>query len=72
MLGTVISAVIVGLGGAFMLWLRWKQAAADKAKADSLESAAKGEVEASKTEGVLLDERDSDNAKPKDIGDIRS
>jgi hypothetical protein len=70
-MGTVISAVIVGLGGIFLLWLKGKQAAADKARADSLESAAKGEVQASSTEGVLLDERDSDNAKPKDATDIR-
>ena len=70
-MSTIIAAVITGLAGAFMLWLRWKQAAADKARADSLESSAKGEVQASDTEAKLLDERDSDNAKPKDATDIR-
>jgi hypothetical protein len=71
MLGTVITAVITGLGGLVFMWWRGVQAARTKAKADSLESAAKGEVEAGKTEGVLLDERDSNNAQPKDATDIR-
>jgi hypothetical protein len=71
MLGTVISAVVVGLGSLAFMWWRGVQAARNKAKADSLESAAKGEVEAGKTEGVLLDERDSNNAQPKDATDIR-
>lgn len=71
MLGTVIAAVITGLGGLLFMWIRGKQAAADKARADSLESSAKGEVQASDTEAKLLDERDSDNAKPKDATDIR-
>ena len=70
-MSTIIAAVITGLAGAFMLWLRWKQAAADKARADSLESAAKGEVTADKTESELMDERDSGNAQPKDATDIR-
>ena len=70
-MSTIISAVIVGLGSVLFMWWRDKQAADNKAKADSLESAAKGEVEAGKTEGVLLDERDSGNAQPKDATDIR-
>ena len=70
-MSTIISAVIVGLGSVLFTWWRAKQAADNKAKADSLESAAKGEVEAGKTEGVLLDERDSNNAQPKDATDIR-
>jgi len=71
MLSTIITGVIVGLGSLVAMWWRSKQAAATKAKADSLESAAKGEVQASQTEGVLLDERDSSNAQPKDATDIR-
>ena len=73
MLGTVISAVVVGLGSLAFMWWRGVQAARNKAKADSLESAAKGEVQAGQTEGVLLDERDKDAANPlKDATDIHS
>jgi len=71
MLGTVITAAIMGVGYLVFQWWGRKQAAKDKARSDSLESAAKGEVEAGKTEGVLLDERDSSNAQPKDATDIR-
>jgi hypothetical protein len=71
MLGTIISAVVVGLGSLAFMWWRGVQAARTKAKADSLESAAKGEVQAGQTEGVLLDEMDSNNAQPKDATDIR-
>ena len=70
-MGTIISAVVVGLGSLAFMWWRAKQAANTKAKCDSLESENQGEVEASKTESILLDERDSDNAKPKDATDIR-
>ena len=71
MLGTVITAAIMGIGYLLFQWWGRKQAEKNKARADSLESAAKGEVEAGKTEGVLLDERDSGNAQPKDATDIR-
>ena len=71
MVGTIVTAVIVGLGTLAWRWWSAKQAEQTKAKADSLESAAKGEVQAGQTEGVLLDERDSNNAQPKDATDIR-
>ena len=70
-MSTIIAAVITGLGTILFMWIRAKQAAADKAHADSLESAAKGEVTADKTESELMDERDSNNAQPKDDYDIR-
>ena len=72
-MSTIISAVIVGLGSVLLMCWRAKKAADNKAKADSLESAAKGEVQAGQTEGVLLDERDKDAANPlKDATDIHS
>ena len=61
-MSTLITAGIVGLGTVFLLWLKQKQAEKDKARADSLESAAKGDVAANKTEVELIDERDKPNA----------
>lgn len=62
MLSTIITAAITGLGTVLLMWLAQKKAAADKARADSLESAAKGEAQATKDEAALIDERDKPNA----------
>ena len=61
-MSTIITAAVVGLGTVFLMWMRQKQAERDKARADSLESAGKGEVQASKDEGAMIDERDKPDA----------
>ena len=67
-MGWIITALVAGAGATLLTYLAQRRAAADKARADSLESAHRGDLLADEVErGIREDLEKFKKEKPGDI-----